>query len=139
MKKIIDAYVAAWNGEGIDNLGECIADNIVRTIPATMDGSTTSLTDLQEHIRGFRTAFPDMTITIDDTFGTDERYVLEWTFKGTNTGEGDQPPTNRYAEVSGISVYRVEDGKLAEETVQFDVLNFFQQLGHISEQQAAAA
>jgi predicted ester cyclase len=41
------------------------------------------------------------------------------------------PPTNRRVTISGISIERIEDGKMAETWVNWDFLGMLQQLGVI--------
>lgn len=42
---------------------------------------------------------------------------------------GDYPPTNRRADVFGISLLRVREGRLAEEVIAVDGLSLLLQLG----------
>ncbi len=133
-----DAFIEAWNDGDLDRLDEYIATDVVRRVPETMDGAN-SLEELKQRITDFRTAFPDMTVTIDEAIFAKNRAAAQWTFTGTNTGPGDHPPTGKAVSIKGASVHRYEDGKLVEEDVYFDVLGFMTQLGLIQPPEAAAA
>ncbi len=54
---------------------------------------------------------------------------VEWTATGTNTGEGSAPPTGNAMEVSGLTKWVIEGGKIAEEYVYFDSAAAQRQLG----------
>jgi predicted ester cyclase len=49
-------------------------------------------------------------------------------------GTQDGPPTGRQAELEGITIHRIEDGKIVEEWERYDNLGFLQQLGLAPEQ-----
>jgi len=63
----------------------------------------------------------------------------KWTFTGTNTGPSAHPATGKPVKVSGVSFARYEGGKLIEELVYFDALEFLSQLGLIEPPKLAAA
>ena len=90
-------------------------------------------------ITDFRTAFPDTLVTIDEAFFLEGRSFTKWTFKGTNTGPGTHPATGKPVKVSGVSFARYDGGKMIEELVYFDALEFLSQLGVIEPPKLAAA
>ena len=54
-------------------------------------------------------------------------------------GPGDIPATGKSVKVSGMSDVRYEGGKIADETLYFDQLDFNQQLGYTMTPPTAAA
>lgn len=80
---------------------------------------------------GYRTAMPDLVISVDDVFAQGDGVVTRWRARGTNTGElAGMPPTGRSVDVTGISIDRFdEDGKLVEVWDQWDNAGFMAQLG----------
>ena len=62
-----------------------------------------------------------------------------WTFAGTNTGPGATPPTGKSVKLSGATRLRFQDGKIVEELVFFDALDWQNQLGFTSMPPASAA
>jgi len=61
------------------------------------------------------TAFPDLTITDHFTAACADIVAVRWTARGTSRGEYmGVPATGRLVEFTGVSMYRVEDGKIAE-------------------------
>ena len=127
----VDALVAAWNNGDLGGLDAYVADNTVRKGPASINSDANSLSELKGVVIKFRTAFPDCHVTIHEIFFTEDRSFGRWTFTGTNTGPGDFPPTGKSINISGTSLSRYADGKLVEEMVHFDALEFMTQLGLI--------
>jgi predicted ester cyclase len=84
---------------------------------------------MKEVMTGFRTAFPDLRITIDNEIYAENSAVIRWTFSGTNTGSGDMPPTGKSVDVWGISIFHFANGKLTKEIVAYNNQSFMEQLG----------
>jgi steroid delta-isomerase-like uncharacterized protein len=73
-----------------------------------------------QRIRG---AFPDITTTIEDNFGVDDKVVVRWSAAMTHTG--DQlgfPTTNKSARVTGITIAQIENGKIVRGWDNWDQL-----------------
>lgn len=84
----------------------------------------------RQFIASFREAFPDATSTTHDTVVEADKATLRYTMRGTHKGEfAGVPATGNRVEVTGISIYRVADGKVTDEWAQPDMLGMMQQLG----------
>jgi predicted ester cyclase len=60
-------------------------------------------------------AFPDLTITDDFTVAQGDIVAVRWTARGTSKGNFLMlPPTGEAVEYTGVSMYRIEAGKIAE-------------------------
>jgi steroid delta-isomerase-like uncharacterized protein len=83
----------------------------------------------------YLSAFPDMHVSVEDVIAEGEKVVTRWTMRGTHQGEIEEfgPPTGRQVEIKGITIHRIEGGKIAEEWERYDNLSVMQQLGAISE------
>lgn len=80
----------------------------------------------------YRNAFPDIRFTVEDQIAEGDTVATRWTARGTNTGSlNGMPPTGKCAVVTGISMDRYEDGKMAETNVSFDMMGLLQQIGVI--------
>ena len=78
----------------------------------------------------FRSAFPDLHVTIEDLFAEGDRAMVRWTFQGTHTGElFGVAPSRMKITIAGMDMYRVVDGKIQEYWVNWDTMGFMQQLG----------
>jgi steroid delta-isomerase-like uncharacterized protein len=87
-----------------------------------------------EGVKGFvglyRSAFPDLHTTIEDIVTEGDKVAYRWTAVGTHRGEllGVAPSNNR-VELTGITIERIEDGKIMETYNNFDQLGMMRQIG----------
>lgn len=106
-------------------------------------GSVGEYHDLASFLQGvapFFTAFPDLTVTIDDLIAEGDCVTARYTWHATQRGEFfGIPPTGKSVTVTGISIYRVAGDKIVEEWWQEDLLGLMQQLGAIPAPGASAA
>jgi steroid delta-isomerase-like uncharacterized protein len=88
----------------------------------------------------FRIAFPDLDHSTDEILSADDWVVERFTTRGTHLGEFDGiPPTQKRVEFSGTSVFRIRDGRIAEERTSVDLLALMRQLGVIPVPEEALA
>jgi steroid delta-isomerase-like uncharacterized protein len=74
--------------------------------------------------------FSGIQITTDDRIAEGDRVVDRWTFRATHTGEFmGVPATGKQVTVTGIDIFRIADGRLAELWQSWDQLGMMQQLG----------
>jgi len=72
----------------------------------------------KQFVTGARTAFPDLHMTVEDQIAEGDKVVTRWTFHGTQKGELKMgpapalPPTGKEVTVTGIGIYRIENGKI---------------------------
>ncbi|MFO1207346.1 MAG: ester cyclase [Burkholderiales bacterium] len=80
--------------------------------------------------KGWREAFPDLEITVNQQVAEGDLVAVRWTARGTNTGAGNGiPATGRAVQVSGTTLFRITDGQIAEEWTCADSLGLMKQLG----------
>lgn len=73
-------------------------------------------------------------MTVDEVIAECDRVMVRWTFYGTQQGEyAGLPPTNRQVSYSGINIFRIAEGKIAEIWDISDRLWLWQQLGVLPE------
>jgi predicted ester cyclase len=96
---------------------------------------------LKQAIKGYREAFPDLELRIDEIFAAGDKVVTRWTADGTFENEymGQEPTGERGTPVQGIGIDRLEDGRIVEAWGQWQVLTFMQNIGLIPTQEPAAA
>jgi predicted ester cyclase len=63
-----------------------------------------------------RSAFPDMTFSVNLLIEQDDLVVSNWTVKGTHTGTPfyELPPSGDPVEINGTAVLRIVDGEIVE-------------------------
>lgn len=120
----------AWNKGNVDIMDELMAAHYARHMaisapPLTREGQ-------KQRILGFRRAFPDLRLTIEDMVAEGEKVSIRITLRGTHQGEFMRvAPTGKQIVVGVVDVARFEDGKVVEQWGQSDLLGLLQQLGAI--------
>jgi steroid delta-isomerase-like uncharacterized protein len=85
-------------------------------------------------VQVFRSAIPDLAVTVDHQFAEGDYVATRFTVRGTHDGELlGAPPTNRQVIVQGITLSRCADGRIAEEWELVDVAGLLQQIGALPE------
>ena len=111
---------------------EIIATDFIENDP--MPGQESGLTGLKAMVGVFRTAFPDIHITIEDLIAEGAKVVGRVTTHGTHKGEfAGIPPTGKHVTVKEIHIVRIVNGKAAEHWGIEDTLGMMQQLGAVPE------
>jgi steroid delta-isomerase-like uncharacterized protein len=124
----------AW--EAVDNpdlLDEVYAADVVWHEP---DRDIQGLEEAKQFVTMYKTAFPDMNVIVEDQIAEGDKVVTRVTLRGTHQGETEEfgPPTGRQLEGSGITISRIEGGKIVEDWDSYDNLTLLQQLGLAPEQ-----
>lgn len=88
--------------------------------------------EMEPHINVIKTAFPDLTIIINEVIAENNTICFQWSLSGTNTGiYGEVKATGKKISVNGNSIlYFTNDGKLSGEKVVYNELDLLQQLGY---------
>ena len=119
----------AFNGGNLDVVDELVAPEFVNhdaALPEPMIG----IEGAKASIAGYREAFPDLRLTIEEQVAEGEFVTTRWSARGTH--EGDllgMAPTGKQATVTGITIDRIVDGRFVESWTNWDTLGLMQQLG----------
>ena len=119
----------AFNAGNIRILPELIAPEHISHLPT---GDHYGPEGVRIDIAGFRAAFPDLTLMLDDVLDSAEEDTIVYRFTARGTHKGPfmgGPPTGRRVRVVGIGIDRFRDGKMIERWVQYDSAGLLQQLG----------
>ena len=116
-----------WHQGDLERIEELFAPDFVRHDPGReIQGPEEN----RQFIKGFRAAFPDLRFTVLDQIGEGDKVAVRYRFQGSHLGDFQgMPPTRKQVAYSGILIYRVANGKIAEQWTEFDLLGFLKQLG----------
>jgi steroid delta-isomerase-like uncharacterized protein len=127
-KAIVRRWNEAINTRDVKVLDELASSNYVLHTP----GGARGLEDLKRSMPTARSAFPDVRITIEDEVAEGDKVVVRYTIRGTHKGEFmGIAPTGKLVTWTGTSIYRIENGRIAEDWFNHDNLGMMQQLGAI--------
>ncbi|HEX5808814.1 MAG TPA: ester cyclase [Anaerolineales bacterium] len=129
LKALVRSYIAeVWTKGNLDAVDIFLSPDYRRHLsptaePLLLDGQ-------KQRITAFRSAFPDIRITIEDVLSEDNYVIFRSSMQGTHQGvfQGIQP-TGKTITVSLIDIIRVEHGKFIEHWGGPDLFDLLKQLG----------
>lgn len=85
---------------------------------------------VRQFVRVFRSAFPDLRITVLDQLGDGDRVTTRWRMEGTQKNRlmGIEA-SHRQISIEGIRIDRIANGRIAETWNRWDTYEMLRQLG----------
>jgi steroid delta-isomerase-like uncharacterized protein len=119
-----------WTDGDVSRIGEFYAENFRANYPMTNWG--TGLEGAKNLALEIRGGFPDYRERIDELIDAGDRIVVRLTIQGTHLGDyGGLPATGRSVEFTDVTICRIENGRIAEQSGLSDLLTLLVQLGLI--------
>jgi steroid delta-isomerase-like uncharacterized protein len=123
----------AWNRRDFDTLADLTAPDAEIVVMGTGD-TFHGVEGARQYGTMWANAFPDGSITIDRVMSAGEAVVVEFTGRGTHTGDlvtsmGVFPPTGRSITLKLCDVYEFRDGKIHSQHAYIDSGSLTTQLG----------
>lgn len=121
-------YAAFWNSGDESFARRALASGFIdRTLPA---GRPQGLAGPLQASKAFRTAVPDLSAEVEDLVVAGDRVSVRLHFRGHFTGQfGTVQGAGQAVDFAAFDLYRVEDGRIAENWHLEDNLTLMQQLG----------
>lgn len=127
-KAIFQQLIQLQEHGDLNTVAQVIAPNWVNH-----DGSAPPLQGPEGFKRltmGFRSAFSDVHLEIEDMLAEGDKVAARWRFRATNTGSFQgMAPTGKAVDVTATGIFRIVDGKVTDNWVNLDFLGLLQQLG----------
>tara|TARA_R110002096_G_scaffold219736_2_gene408229 strand:+ start:10407 stop:10925 length:519 start_codon:yes stop_codon:yes gene_type:complete len=129
-KKVVLEYHKVWSGAEIGNLDEILTSDFVCHYLTSEEW--TGIEDAKKEITDWRTLFPDWNEEIVDVVQENDKVVMRYkaTATHTKTYEGIDA-TGAKIEIYEVSIYRISNGKIAEQwafpddpSIKTQILNF---------------
>lgn len=120
-----------WNKSNLDVVDKLFTpDFVLHFLP---DGSEMrGLANLRAHVRELREGFPDWSEEITRIVAERDLVVIQYVSTGTNQGEWlGSSPTGRRIQINEVSIFRMEDGRIAEQWLLPDVFSMQRQIAGI--------
>lgn len=132
----IDRYSELWHAILIEgklelfNSDHFSEDVVMYAEPENIIG----LQAMRDYYTNFFTGFPGFEFRIKDIFGSGDKLVKHWYFKGTHTGEFfGISASGKEVELEGSTIVEMRDGKIISERNFIDNMALFSQLGVVSD------
>ncbi len=119
--------------DNLDAIEEIYTSDLVWHEP---DQDIQGYEEARQFVTTYKAALPDLNVTVEDVIAEGDKAVTRWTIRGTHQGEIEEfgPPTGKQIEFKGLTMHRIEGGKIVEEWEGYDNLSIMQQLGLVPEQ-----
>ena len=133
-KAIVRRYREIYNASQLDKLEEVVSPDLIphATIPGMPWNGLESARQIHMMTKSI---FPDLHTTTEDLLAEGDKVVERWSQTQTHTGApffvGNIPASGKRVTTTGISIYRIKDGKIVEHWADMDFLGVLQQVGAV--------
>lgn len=128
-KDVIRRLLAEVDRGNLDVVDAYYAPAYVDHTPSPIRSLAPGRDGVRQALALFHQAFPDTTHTIEDLVAEGDRVVARISARGTHTGElFGHAPTGRVVTLTGITIYRIVEGRIAERWAEHG-LGVLDQLG----------
>lgn len=118
-KSLVRRWVTElWNKGNLTVASEIFASTYVHRTPVA---TYADLAAFLQMISNFRLGVPDVQVIVQDLIAEDDKLVFRWQLTGTHRGTlFGIAATNKSITHSGITIQRVENGKIVEAWAEFN-------------------
>lgn len=112
-KEIIKKYMdEVWNKKNLSVINEVFSEDAKIHSPL---GNFITPVQMKETVQKWLTAIPDIQVDLLHTLEDDGVVVSHWKARGTHQQElNGREPHNQPVEYQGVTMYRLQDGKVVE-------------------------
>ncbi|MFN8532422.1 MAG: ester cyclase [Dehalococcoidia bacterium] len=128
-----DIFERGLNEGAIDEIAALTAPDFLDHDIHIETGIPSGPEDLRVALQLIRNAFPDIQVTVEQSVAEGDLVVVRNTWRGTHLGEFNGiAPTGNRIEVTGIVIWRIADGLIAERWATIDTLSLLRQMGALA-------
>lgn len=123
-------FQEVWNEGRIQTIHDLLAADGVARGQRGGDSEIRGPEEFAKFVREIRGAFPDVKLKVEDIFGVGDKVVLRWSATMTHSGDAlGMPATGKLVRSHGITIARIENGKIVEGWDNWDQLGMLEQIG----------
>jgi len=132
-KALVEGYWArVWTAGGEAAIPDFLAEDEVHHWG--IGGDTVGHDAFADRLRSFLAAFPDFAVRVDHLVAEGDLVVSRWTATATHRGPWQgTPATGQAVEYTGMNLFRIACGKIAEAWGEADHLGLLRQIGAVPE------
>jgi len=127
-KALVRRFFALGPSQGdLRAAGELLASDFTQHVPLPC---STGIQGMNEVISACRAAFEHLEVTVEDMVAEGDNVAARFTARGVHKGAFmGLPSTGKSITMTGIEIFRIEKGKIAELWGEANLLGLMQQLG----------
>ena len=123
-------WIEAWNKHDLDAAEQLLVPDYVRHDANLPDISGPAAQ--REFMAGVFSAFPDFELRVEQLIAQDDLVAARLSLRGTHRGEfSGVSATGNDVAFESVEIFRLAEGKIAEQWVVMNTMGLFQQLGAI--------
>ncbi|HTM89842.1 MAG TPA: ester cyclase [Terriglobales bacterium] len=122
-------FEEVWNQGKIATVKELLAKDAVGMGQGEPGAKIRGPADFIRFVERIRGAFPDVKVTVEDTFGARDKVAVRWSATMTHRGAHlGIPPSGKPVRITGMTMVRIQDGKIIEGWDNWDQLAMMRQI-----------
>jgi predicted ester cyclase len=128
-KAVARAVFDVWSTGDVERLDGLVASHVVHHDPYDPHAAA-GLGGMKRTIEMNRNVFPDMRLTVEDQVAEGDKVVTRWRGEMTHAGAlAGAAPTGRRVTITGITIDRLEGGRIVEAWRSMDTLGLLRGIG----------
>jgi steroid delta-isomerase-like uncharacterized protein len=123
-------FEEVWKKGRLSAVDEMLAEGAVMHGLGEAGQDTRGAEAFKPFVQKLRGAFPDIEVTIEQTIEQGDLIASRWVARMTHSGDDlGVPATGKRVSVTGMSIARIQDGKMVEGWNNWDMLALMDQIG----------
>ncbi len=123
---LLEKYLDAYNQGALDQLDELVSENYIHH----NNGNNLTLAQFKRGATWLRNGMPDFRINVEDMVSEGDKVAVRFIGYGTHASSLlGETPTQKTISIHGITIYRIENGRIAEDWEAMDEHDFMNQIG----------
>ena len=124
-------FEEVWNKGRAEAIEEMFAEHgIAHGLADDPSHPITGPRDYRPFYEVFRQAFPNITIVVEDMVAEGDKVAARCSVRGKHEGDFmGRAATQSPVEITGITIVRIENGKIVEAWNNFDFMTLYKQVG----------
>ena len=123
-----------WNNARADVIEELFDENgIAHGLSDDPSSPIRGPRDYKPFYEAFRQGFPNLKVIIEDMVAEGDKVAARCSVRGSHEGDFlGRAATQSPVEITGITIVRIDNGKIVEAWNNFDFMTLYKQVGHLS-------
>jgi steroid delta-isomerase-like uncharacterized protein len=139
-KQVVRQYIEAFNRQDTERLGQLVSSTNQAFEFSGMHSSSMDWNRTQQFFAVFWTAFPDLSVKIEEIVAEGDKVAIRVINTGTHKGDFQGiPPTGKKVSFEGRDFITLRGGKIVEQQAGVDMMKLMQQIGAIPAETDASA
>lgn len=120
MTSLIERLCHLWSTDDLSEIENLYTPEFIGHFPGSPLGDLKGQSGVRDAIKRVRRAFPNWTETVEDIIVEGDKAVTRYISTGVQKGSFfDLPPTGERVRYTEISIFRMENGRVAEQWCLF--------------------